>query len=249
MLQTPIITPQFKVSLAGRHVLCLTIGLACCLSKIMPALNLGAKRVERAPILCAKNPENMIGSCIVHCLKKIFLAAVTLVALPVCAESQLGVSVSSDVVTLNYSHSSDNNSQWGVMGLYNDPLRASLIAANFNVVGQAGESSELYTGLGFKAAIYDTFETAGSLALGGSIEYSPSEWSGFGVQGQLYYAPSIFSTKDVDKYLDFLIRATYDVNAQAKVFLGWQSIEVGYEGGGSDIEIDKSFNLGFSLYF
>ena len=172
-----------------------------------------------------------------------------LLALPVYAESELGVLVSSDVVAFNYGRNNDNNSQWGMMGLYNDSEHASLIAAHFNVVGDVGDSSEFHTGLGFKAAIYDTFETAASLALGGRVEYSPVNWSGVGLIGQLYYAPNIFSTKDVSKYLDIVLRLTYAVNPQAKVFVGWQNIEVGYDEIDTDFKIDQSLNVGFSLYF
>lgn len=167
------------------------------------------------------------------------------------AGSELSISLSPDVVVLDYGHSSGNKgTRWGFGGLYNDPKRGSAVSASFNVVGTAGTSKALHTGLGFKAVVHDTFQTATSLGLGGSLAYVPASWSGLGLEGQAYYAPSMLNTNDADQYFEFLARLTYNVNQQAKVFVGYNKVRVDYDDAPVDhVNLDKTFNLGFALRF
>lgn len=168
------------------------------------------------------------------------------------AASELDLSVSSDVVALEYSvRDGQRGSQWGVGAMYNDDLSASLVSATFNVVGEAVATGEIHTGLGLKGVAHDTdLQSAISIALGGSVEYQPQEFHGLGLEGQLYYAPEILNTNDAEAFYEIVARVTYLVHPQAKLFLGWTNATVEYDHPlVNKVEIEKAVNVGFTLIF
>lgn len=167
------------------------------------------------------------------------------------ASSELNMALSSDLAAADYAHASSTQvSQWGFGALYNDAARSSLVFLSFNVIGESSAVSGLHTGLGLKLVFHDTFQSAGSLALGGKVRFSPAAWSGFGVEGGVYFAPSMLNTNDAEQYFELMARLTYSVNQQARVFLGWQNIDVDYDDVAvDDVEIDRGLNVGFSLSF
>lgn len=179
-----------------------------------------------------------------------FLAA-PLIAPAAHAVSELDLAVSADAVGLEYSfRNDDRGSQWGLGAMYNDDVNATLLSAAFNVVGQASANGEVYTGLGFKAAVHETFQTAASLGLGGFVQYQPVDFYGLGLEAQLYYAPEILNSNDADAFYEARARVTYAIHPQAKVFAGWTNIAVEYDDTQIDeVDIEQAFNLGFSLVF
>lgn len=169
---------------------------------------------------------------------------------PAFAESELELAVSADAVTVDYRQLDQvRGTSWGVGGLYNDDGSAWLVSGTFNVVGHATQASEVHTGLGFKAVAHDAFETAGALGVGGFVQYQPVTLQGFGVEGQLYYAPNVLSL-DSERYFDLFARITYDVHPQARVFVGWSQVSVKYENPVVDeVDLKQGFDLGFTLSF
>lgn len=175
-----------------------------------------------------------------------------LVATGAEADSELDVSISSEVFGIDYSvRDGLQGVQWGAGVMYNDDLNASLFSAAFNVTGKAVANQQTYTGLGLKAVVHDTdIETAGSLALGGSAQYQPPELNGFGFEGQVYYAPEVLNTGDADEFYELVARVTYAVLPQGRVFVGWTNATVEYDSLiASEVEIEKGFNMGFTLLF
>lgn len=171
-------------------------------------------------------------------------------AAPAFAESELELGVSTEAVTVDYRLLDEvRGTAWGVGGLYNDDDSAWLVSGTFNVVGRATQTHDVHTGLGVKAVVHDAFETAGALGLGGFVQYQPVVLQGFGVQGQLYYAPSVLSL-DSERYLDLFARVTYDVHPQAQVFVGWSQVTVKYDDQVVDeVDLKQGFDLGFTLSF
>lgn len=167
------------------------------------------------------------------------------------ASSRLNLALASEMAAIDYAHTnSQRGSQWGFGALYNDSNNSSLAFVSFNVIGQSSTASGVQTGLGLKAVVHDTFQAASSLALGGKLRYGPAAWSGLGVEGGLYFAPSMLNTNDAEQYFEFLVRLTYSVNQQARVFAGWQSIDVKYKDAiVQKVELDHGLNIGFSLSF
>ena len=167
------------------------------------------------------------------------------------ASSELNLALSSDIASIDYARTnSDRGSQWSFGALYNDPNNASQAFVSFNVIGESQSASGLQTGLGLKLVVHDTFQTAGSLALGGKVRYAPEAWSGLGLEGGAYFAPSMLNTNDAEQYFEVLARVTYSVNPQARFFIGLQSINIKYdEAIVSKVEMDKGANIGFTLTF
>ncbi|BCD96517.1 YfaZ family outer membrane protein [Marinagarivorans cellulosilyticus] len=167
------------------------------------------------------------------------------------ASSELNLALSSDVVAIDYANThSERGSQWGFGALYNDPNNASQAFVSFNVIGESQSANGLQTGLGLKLVVHDTFQTAGSLALGGKARYEPEAWSGFGLEGSAYFAPSMLNTNDAKQYFEVLARLTYSVNPQARFFVGLQSINIKYdEAIVSKVKMNKGANIGFTLTF
>lgn len=167
------------------------------------------------------------------------------------AVSELDLAVSTDAVGVEYRYRNDDSgSQWGLGGMYNDDVNATLLSAAFNVVGEASANGQVYTGLGFKAAVHETFQTGASIGLGGFLQYQPLDLYGLGVEAQLYYAPEILNTNDADRFYEARARVTYAVHPQAKVFVGWTNIAVEYDQTLIDeVDIEQAFNLGFTLVY
>lgn len=167
------------------------------------------------------------------------------------AFSELDLAVSTEVIAVDYRLRDEvRGSLWGVGAMFNDSASASLLSATFNVVGEATQTEDVNTGLGVKAVVHDTFRTAASLGIGGSVQYRPQELSGFGLEGQLYYAPEILSVNS-EQYYEFVARVTYDVHPQARVFVGYTAVNVRYDRLDQDreVKIEDRPNLGFTLTF
>lgn len=168
----------------------------------------------------------------------------------VLAASELDLSISADSVATDYRLRDElRGTEWGVGALYNDDASAWLVSGTFNVVGEATQTDSLQTGLGVKAVVHDALETAGALAIGGSVQYQPQEFQGFGVEGQLYYAPSVLSVES-ERFFDVFARLTYEVHPQARVFVGWSRISVKYDDPVvPEVDLEDGFDLGFTLSF
>lgn len=183
----------------------------------------------------------------------LFLAlAATVSAAGASAESELDLSISSDVVGIEYSiRDGLQGVQWAAGAKYNDDHNATLFSGTFNVTGKAVANEQTYTGLGVKAVIHDTdVDTAGSLALGGSASYQPAQLNGFGLEGQVYYAPEVLNTGDADEFYELVARVTYAVHPQGRVFVGWTNATVEYDDAlVREVEIENAFNMGFTLLF
>lgn len=183
--------------------------------------------------------------------KLLSVAAAQLIAVQANAASELDLALSADMIGINYSALNEQRgSLWGLGAIYNDEASASAMSATFNVVGQTLAASDLQTGLGLKGVVHDTFQTATSLALGGFARYEPPQFGGFGLEGQLYLAPEMLNSNDADQYRELMLRLTYAINPRARVFGGWLDQTVKYDDPLiSEVEINRSLNLGFVLNF
>lgn len=179
------------------------------------------------------------------------LVAAPLLATPALSSSELDFSLAADTVGIEYRLlDAQRGSQWGGGLLYNDDEDATLLSAQFSVVGEPGGVDDLYTGVGLKALVHNTFQTAATLALGGSIRYSPDHFQGIGLEGRLYYAPDILNTNDAEQYFELVARVTYAVHEQARIFVGLTDITVRYDDPVVDrVDIQRGFNIGFTMMF
>ncbi len=136
--------------------------------------------------------------------------------------------------------------------LYNDD-KNYLLELGLQVVDVAGSDSPgLEIGVGPK--LFYMFDDAAdvtglSIAVGGIIRYNLPQIQRLVVQGSLYYAPSITSTLDTDKYLEYGVRVGYEILPTADIYLGYRRIRVGYTKGNGSHTLDDGAILGLDFSF
>ena len=116
------------------------------------------------------------------------------------------------------------------------------------MVDQTAVNNELIGGVGLKGFVYDATETAFALGLGGFLRYQPTVLKGLGVELMYYYAPTILSFNETERFHEFIARVNYRVHPQARVFFGWTDVggkynEYGYQ------SIDETANFGIRLNY
>lgn len=179
------------------------------------------------------------------------LIASPILAAPAFSSSELDFSLSADVVGIEYRMlDAQRGSQWGLGLVYNDDEGATAVSAHFGVTGEPEGVDDLYTSVGLKAVVLDTFQTSAALALGGSLRYEPDHFQGIGLEGRLFYAPDILTTNDSEQYFELVARVTYAVHEQARIFVGLTDITVSYDDPLVDrVDVQRGFNLGLTMMF
>lgn len=178
------------------------------------------------------------------------VALSSLLAAGAQASSSLELAVSPDTAWVDYSVRNESGGRWSLGAAHNSDLNATMASVAFNVVGDPVGGGEVETALGFKGIVHDTFQTAVSLALGGSIRLEPRDFSGIGFEGGFYYAPSMLNSNDADRYWEGVARVTYAVHSQAQLFVGLQTTTVHYNHDVvGKVDIMETANVGFRLTF
>ena len=136
----------------------------------------------------------------------------------------------------------------GVGYLYSKQNTTSDYLLNFDV-GVRGESLDAPVIVAVGGRVYygkANDRTVGGLGIGAL--YFPQNWNGFGFGGHLYWVPEILSFSDSEGMLEYGVSANYQINSQAQVKLGWQSIDVDLENRGN-YNISDGPYLGINITF
>lgn len=133
---------------------------------------------------------------------------------------------------------------------YNEELSNWALTAGFNAVDATMANQELIGGVGFKGMLMSTQvdDFALSVGVGGFLRWQPLFMNGLGMEGQAYYAPSILSFDDLNSSYELVVRATYKVLPQAKVFFGFHEL-AGTYGNISEVEVDSTLHVGFRMTY
>ena len=86
-----------------------------------------------------------------------------------------------------------------------------------------------------------------ALAPGMQLRFTPIHRVGFG--GHFYYAPSILSSQDAERYREYGVRADYQLLPQAFVYVGYRYIDVDIQNGPSAVKLEDNFHVGFKMLF
>ncbi len=86
-----------------------------------------------------------------------------------------------------------------------------------------------------------------SLGIGGYLDVTVPEFTDLTLGVELFYAPSITTTDDVDNVSEFSLRASYQLFENASAYVGLRYLEA--EVNNFDIEIDDGAHIGFTLQF
>ncbi|MGH8456655.1 MAG: YfaZ family outer membrane protein [Stenotrophobium sp.] len=88
----------------------------------------------------------------------------------------------------------------------------------------------------------------GAFALGGQAEARLPSYNRLGLSGYSYFAPSVTSFSDINRYWENGIAVDYEVIHGGNVYLGYRNLRLDVRNGGS-ISADNGFNVGFRLKF
>ena len=87
-----------------------------------------------------------------------------------------------------------------------------------------------------------------ALALGGFFRHTLSSANLVSIRADLFYAPSVVSFGDSDRYLELSVRAEYKLMERADLFAGIRKIEIGLEDF-NDADIDEGAFAGLVIHF
>lgn len=94
------------------------------------------------------------------------------------------------------------------------------------------------------------FARAGSgeaIAIGGFVQYQLPRYNRIGFGGHIYYAPGIISFGGLNRFLEYGVRADYQVLRNANVYIGYRQIKADFGPGFGDM--DSGFHVGMQLNF
>ena len=145
----------------------------------------------------------------------------------------------------------DTNRGTSGLGIYGGLMltddRGEVFALGAHSNGRLGNSETIRGGFGGR--IYygspDQGDSFQALALGGELSVGLAGVPGLSFGADLYYAPGITVTDDIDSFYEFTLRAYYQVFENASLYLGVRDVEADTEGG--DYNFDDGLHIGFSL--
>jgi hypothetical protein len=137
----------------------------------------------------------------------------------------------------------------GDVGILHHENDGDMIFGGIQLVDDAGGGSEPFkVGLGVRAVSIDANAADGSaLAIGGFFDYVFPEYNRFAIGGYAYIAPKVTAFGDMERYLEYGVRADYRVMKRASIFVGYRDVSADFVAG--DATIDDGLHLGISLEF
>ncbi len=97
------------------------------------------------------------------------------------------------------------------------------------------------------AVLPDGGEDAVALTLGGFVNYKLPNIQAVALNSEVYYAPSVTSTSDIDGIFYFTASVELEVIERAKLHAGYRKVRVRFPGGSGDM--DKGIHAGIKLEF
>jgi hypothetical protein len=136
------------------------------------------------------------------------------------------------------------------VGILHHEDDGDMVFAGLQMVDDAGGGAEPFTvGLGVRAVALDASSVDGSaVAIGGFFRWVMPDYNRFAFGGYAYVAPSVTSFDDMERYLEYGLRAEYRVMKSAALYLGYRDVSADFVGG-VDATIDDGLHAGISFEF
>lgn len=143
------------------------------------------------------------------------------------------------------------SSEAGARFLYNGDEDTRLGSLGLVFLGEPGNIPGLKLGIGVHGYLGRTDQGQDLLAaaLGARVRYAPPTLGGITLLGRLNMAPGIFCGLDSERLWETEIRAGYNLTPRVQVHLGYQNIQVRFDGYSSMWTIDHAIRLGFQASF
>ena len=168
------------------------------------------------------------------------------------AADEIDLSFNSDALRLQYAHPFNSNAlQIDGGWLYHDD-NGDVLHVGLNLTGLATQGSDpVKAGVGARVTYSDgerSKQSGFAVGIGGFFRYALARYNRISISGQVYFAPSVMSLGDVDKFHDYTIRVGYNIMKAADVYIGARYVKGEYDGA-DDVRYDTGMNIGFNLRF
>jgi len=179
------------------------------------------------------------------------LAGMALFCLPVAAD-EVDLGFNADALRLVYTHPFKSNDLqldggWLHHTDHGDVLHIGL---NLSDIASSG-SKELVGGLGGRLAWQNgdlSKQDGFSVPVGGFLFYTPKQYDRISFGFAAYFAPSVLSLGDAEKYQDYTLRFSYNVMRQADIYVGARYVKGEYKNA-PDAYYDTGMHIGLTLRF
>ncbi len=183
--------------------------------------------------------------------KHVLLVSIFSLLATIAVAGSVDIGLSDQSFQVGYEQSISQDDYGTVMGsgriLYHDDKNTKLGNFGLDFVGSPGNIAGLNLGVGSKFYLGSSKSSTdfANLAVGLRSSYIFPRLQGLGVSGHLYYAPEVFSFQDSEHLLESGVRLTYAILPKAKIYIGYQNIDLGVEHRSSNQTIDNSVRIGF----
>lgn len=201
-------------------------------------------------------------------LHQIALGLFTLAAMTAtgaaCAESTLDLNLNSNTARLSFKTPITPTGLYANAGYLYNSDRGDVINAGIHLIGDAGVGpNPLHAGLGGQFYYInpdfpdlpgpgdgplDFDSDAGeALAVGGFLQYQLPDYNRIGFGAHIYYAPGVIAFGGLDRFLEYGVRADYQVLRNANVYIGYRQVKADF--GADFYNMDSGFHIGMQLNF
>jgi len=179
-----------------------------------------------------------------------FLIVVSLVSTTWAAN--LDIDLASNAASVTYTANLTDTGLEGSLGYLHHTNVVDVASGGLDLVGNASPvGSPLIFGVGGKLFVVDpklVHANGAAVGLGAHFRYTWPDYNRFAIGGELYFAPSIVTFQDTQRYLQAGMRAEYEVLRNADVYIGYRYVTAAFKGT-STVTLDSSIVVGLSLNF
>ncbi|HSC48301.1 MAG TPA: YfaZ family outer membrane protein [Gammaproteobacteria bacterium] len=166
--------------------------------------------------------------------------------------ANIDFNLGSNAAAVDFSTNLTDSGLVGDLGYLHHTDRVDVLDAGLALNGNASPvGSPLIFNVGAKAFFIspkNVNENGLAIGVGANFRYTWPTYNRFAIGGELYYAPSIVSFRNTDRYLQAGVRAAYQVLRNADLYVGYRYVSAAF-GGSSNITLDSSLMVGMSLTF
>ena len=161
----------------------------------------------------------------------------------------LNFNISDEAFLVRYAQDSSNGMQldYGLLRHEDDAYVGSL---GLHLVDNAATETEPFqVGLGGRLQLVDTEgPSGGAISIGAWGRYNLPGADRFALAGNIHFAPDVTSFGDVEDFLEYGIRAEYEVLRNGSLYMGYRKIEVDF-GAPQVVDLDDGLHFGMQFTF
>lgn len=162
---------------------------------------------------------------------------------------KLDLNISDEAFLVRFTNATSGGAQVDY-GLLHQEDDIYIVSLGLHLADNAGtEDTPFQVGIGGRLQFIDTEEPSGGvLAIGAWGRYSFPSANRFALTGHVHFAPDVTSFGDVSQFLEYGLRAEYEVLRNGSLYLGYRKIEADFDIA-EDVDLDKGLHFGMQFSF